>query len=124
MGDRTPKPPKVECKVRGFTLNVRGAKELNFNSKKDTVVKALKGSSSGECIKVVNPSFFNRDVTAKRIKLTVCEKKYNLVFDKCVVDPATAIHYPFGYEHNLEMLLELLSGGEVCMVAPPSTHNS
>ena len=49
------------------------------------------------------------------VQLTVREKKYNLVYDKRVVNPATAISYPFGYEYmtqvdkdNLETLLELL----------------
>ena len=36
---------KVVCKVRGFTLNVRGSAILNFNTMKDNIVSELDSPS-------------------------------------------------------------------------------
>ena len=83
---------KVECKVRGFTLNVRGKETLNFDTmrKKDLELRdcqedhiggverrkqqhiktVLDQEEPAEAIVVRNPNHFHRDQTHKTMKLT------------------------------------------------------
>ena len=86
---------KFECKVRGFTLNVRGRERLNYQTMKEHILNTLTDDSVP--IPVVNPNHFHRDQTHKKMKLVRQEKKYRLVFDKRVVDRDTKRSYPFGY---------------------------
>ena len=56
------------------------------------------------------PDFLARDQTTKKIKLTERVKKYGLVFDKGVIDPATRVSTPYGYNRfsgEVELLLSL-----------------
>ena len=87
---------KFECKVRGFTLNVRGRQRLNYHSMKEHILNTLEEDDSTP-IPVVNPNHFHRDQTRKKMKLITQEKKYSLVFDKRVVDRNSKRSYPFGY---------------------------
>ena len=87
---------KVECKVRGFTLNVRGKEVLNYDTMKKLVFKDLKEGKRSQ-LEVTNPSHFKRNTKQKDIGLVSQTKKYKLVFDKRVVDPESMISYPFGY---------------------------
>ena len=91
----TTREGKVECKVRGFTLNVRGMTVLNYNSMKDVILKELKGEE--ERLQVTNPNHFKRNTMRKEIGLVPQTKKYRLVFDKRVVDPESMQSYPYGY---------------------------
>ena len=88
---------KFVCKVRGFTLNVRGRDKLNYQSMKDHILETLEEEEPAEPIVVVNPNHFHRDQTAKKMKLTRQEKNYRLVFDKRVIDLDTKRSYPFRY---------------------------
>ena len=88
---------KFVCKVRGFTLNVRGREKLNYQTMKDHIVDTLEEEEPAEPIAVVNPNHFHRDQTAKKMKMTRQEKKYRLVFDKRVIDRSTKRSHPFGY---------------------------
>ena len=88
---------KFECKVRGFTLNVRGREKLNYDSMKAHILDTLDDEDDSTPIPVVNPNHFHRDQTHKKLKLVRQEKKYRLVFDKRVVDRDTKRSYPFGY---------------------------
>ena len=87
---------KFECKVRGFTLNVRGQQVLNYQTMKENILSEL-DDPAGRTIAVKNPNHFKRDSTLKKIKLVEQTKQYRLVFDKRVVDPHTKRSYPFGY---------------------------
>ena len=87
---------KVECKVRGFTLNVRGKEVLNYDSMKKLVHKELKEGQKTQ-LEVTNPSHFKRNTKQKDISLVSQTKKYKLVFDKRVIDSQSMISYPFGY---------------------------
>ena len=83
---------KTECKVRGFTLNVRGKEVLNFNKMKANILEQINDpQEERRVIRVVNPNHFKRDTTYKKIKLVEQVKKYKLVFDKRVLDPDTKI---------------------------------
>ena len=88
---------KFCCKVRGFTLNVRGRERLNYNSMKEHILETLEEEEPAEAIVVTNPNHFHRDQTLKKLKLTKQDKKYRLVFDKRVIDVDTKRSYPFGY---------------------------
>ena len=85
------------CKVRGFTLNVRGRQRLNYESMKEHIVDTLEEEEEAVPISVINPNHFHRDQTHKKMKLVRQEKKYRLVFDKRVIDLNTKRSYPFGY---------------------------
>ena len=89
---------KLECKVRGFTLNVRGQEVLNYPSMKNTILKELdEPLQKKHQQQVTNPNHFNRNTTTKEIGLVERTKRYGLVFDKRVIDVATKKSYPFGY---------------------------
>ena len=88
---------KYCCKVRGFTLNVRGREQLNYRSMKQHILDTLDEEEPAEAITVTNPNHFHRDQTLKKMKLTVQDKNYRLVFDKRVIDTNSKRSYPFGY---------------------------
>ncbi|CAH3184361.1 unnamed protein product [Porites lobata] len=102
---------KVECKVRGFSLNYRNKLLLNFYALRDNILKELDDpQEERRNITLVDKNFFDRDQTNKRIRLIEREKKYGLVFDKRVVDRATRKSYPYGYARigsEVDMLSEL-----------------
>lgn len=89
---------KVCCKVRGFTLNVRGDRQLNFDVIKQNVLDELQRPLPAKRLTDVdNPHFFVRDPTTKRIRVIPRKKQYGLVFDKRVVDTVTYKSFPYGY---------------------------
>ena len=99
---------KVECKVRGFTLNVRGKEKLNYESMKKHILNEVTDPMEEKrVITVTNPNFFVRDTTAKKIKLMERTKRYGLVFDKRVLDPKTMKSEPYGF-HRVREEIDLL----------------
>jgi len=102
---------KFECKVRGFTLNVRGHKVLNYQTMKQNILKELEDPFDHKrTIPVTIPNHFVRNTTKKSIHLEKRIKKYGLVFDKRVIDPASKQSVPYGYYRvtdDLELLLSL-----------------
>ena len=87
---------KVECKVRGFTLNVRGKEVLNYDTMKELVFKEIKEEKKTR-LQVCNPSHFKRDTRNKDIGQVVQKKNYGVVLDKRVIDSQSMMSYPFGY---------------------------
>ena len=103
---------KVCCKVRGFTLNVRGSQQLNYDVMKENVIAEIQDpQETRRLTDVNNPNFFTRHPATKRIKVVPRKKQYALVFDKRVVDPNTFVSYPYGYasidDEVLANLMEL-----------------
>ena len=90
---------KVCCKVRGFTLNVRGQQQLNYDVMRQNLLEELTNPLDNQRrnVEVVNPYFFTRDPATKRLKVGPRTKRYGLVFDKRVVDTNTFKSYPYGY---------------------------
>ena len=89
---------KVCCKVRGFTLNVRGSVQLNYDVMKRNVLQEVKDpADTRRLTDVHNPHFFTRDPTTKRLRVLPRKKQYSLVFDKRVVQPDMFMSYPYGY---------------------------
>ena len=107
----TTREGKTECKVRGFTLNVRGAAVLNFQTMKDNILAELNNPlDDRRTTNVVTPYYFQRDSERKRIKVVPRVKKYGLVFDKRVVDVNSKSSFPYGYRRiraEVENLLDL-----------------
>ena len=101
---------KVECKVRGFTLNVRGSAVLNFETMKNNILSELHHpQDSLRKLNIVTPYHFQRDLEKKRIQVVQRVKKYGLVFDKRVIN-TNAISYPYGYRRigeEIDLLMEL-----------------
>ncbi len=99
-GYRTQKG-KVECKVRGFSLNVRGQEQLNFNILKDNVLAELRQPNViPRDIPILNPHKITRDPKTKTITTQTETKHYSLVFDKRVVKPGTFCSYPYGFQRQ------------------------
>lgn len=87
---------KIECKVRGFTLNVRGSVALNYDTMKANILSEIDDpAEERRVIRVTNPNHFKRDTTVKSIKLVEQIKRYGLVFDKRVIDCDSKCSYPF-----------------------------
>jgi len=115
------KKSKVECKVRGFTLNTRGQEQLNYEILKQNVISEVtspkRNESTGECvprkIPIVNPHKIGRDPETKQLTTSEQIKNYRVVFDKRVVDPDTFFSYPYGFkkavldEDDIDMALLL-----------------
>lgn len=102
---------KTECKVRGFSLNYKTKQMLNYQSKKENILKELEDpQETRRRMNVVDKNFFDRDQTTKRIPLIERVKRYGLVFDKRVIDRSTRKSYPYGYcriRDNVDLLLSL-----------------
>ena len=98
------------CKVRGFTLNVRGSAILNFQSMKQNILDELHiPQDSRRNLQIGTPYHFQRDLQQKRIKVVPRVKKYGLVFDKRVLN-TNAFSYPYGYRRTgdeVQLLLDL-----------------
>lgn len=98
------------CKVRGFTLNVRGSASLNFQSMKRNILEELNiPQDSRRNLNIVTPYHFQRDVEKKQIRVVPRVKKYGLVFDKRVIN-TNAVSYPYGYRRigeEIDLLMEL-----------------
>ena len=102
---------KSVCKVRGFTLNARGAAVLNFQTMKNNILAELNNPlDDRRTTDVVTPYYFQRDSERKRIKVVPRVKQYGLVFDKRVVDVNSKSSFPYGYQRiraEVEHLLDL-----------------
>jgi len=98
---------QVECKVRGFTLDERTLKLLNYESVKATVLGDLREPQvEPRKIVVTNPKYFDRDTTSRKVFLIKRTKKYGLV------DKKTLRSYPYGYKRcrkEVQLLMDLLS---------------
>ena len=89
---------KVECKVRGFTLNTRGQAQLNFDFLKANVISEVTAPLNKlQVIPVHNAYMIKRDVDIKTLEMVQETKRYKVVFNNRVVDPDSFQSYPYGY---------------------------
>jgi len=104
------------CKVRGFTLNVRGSQYLNYEVMRQNLLKEITDPKDERRAVGVPSLTFLRDSQNKDIYILPRTKRYGLVLDKRVVDPVTFKSYPYGYTPstlndadmvNVETLLDL-----------------
>ena len=91
---------KQTCKVRGFTLNEQGQKNLNFKSMKDLVLNEILQPEDDQCtLTLQNPNKITRYAEKKKTIQTVSQdKKYKIVFDKLVINCDTFQSFPYGYK--------------------------
>jgi len=86
------------CKVRGFSLNVRGSQQLNYGVMKQNLLDEIRNPlDERRNIDVNEPNYFHRSQATKHLKVIPRIKRYGLVFDKRVVDPDTFKSYPYGF---------------------------
>ena len=94
---------KEECKVKGFSLNVEGSKQLNYTVLRNNVLQEIQDPQliAGQMVRRKHPITrahkIVRDVEHLQLKTVSETKNYQLVFDKRVVDADTFQTYPYGY---------------------------
>ena len=92
------KKGKVECKVRGFRLNWDGKTQLNFNVMRQNVLDEIQNPQKKPRQTLVTKTHqIVRDPKHYQLYTFPDYKRYQLVYDKRVIDPATFQTYPYGY---------------------------
>ena len=115
---------KVECKVRGFTLNARGQDQLNFDLLKANVIDDITTPlDDPRVIPVYNPHKIKRNADTKTLTTVEETKRYQVVFDKRVVDPHTFLSYPYGYEKQATQLDDDLSQAQAAQLDDVDMRN-
>ena len=88
----------VECKVRGFRLNSEGKTQLNYDVMRQNVLDEIqKPQKKPRQTQVVKSHQIVRDPKHYKLFTFPDYKRYQLVYDKRVIDPATFQTYPYGY---------------------------
>ena len=68
---------KVVCKVRGFTLNVRGSAILNFHTMKENILSELDSPREARrTLNITTPYYFKRDLEKKQIQVVPRVKQF------------------------------------------------
>ena len=115
---------KVECKVRGFTLNARGQDQLNFDLLKANVIDDVTTPlDDPRVIPVYNRHKIKRNADTKTLATVEETKRYKVVFDKSVVDPNTFLSYPYGYEKQVTQLDDDLSQAQAAQLDDMDMRN-
>ena len=91
---------KQECKVRGISLNSEGTRQLNYAVLRQNVLDDIQKplESGTRQTNVEKPYHIVRDAKQYAIETVPQTKKYQLVYNKRVIDPATFVTYPYGYQ--------------------------
>ena len=90
---------KQECKVRGISLNSEGSKQLNYHVLRQNVLDDIQQPLESGSRQTDVKKTYHIVRNAKQYALdTVSQvKKYQLVYNKRVIDPDTFKTYPYGY---------------------------
>ena len=89
----------VKCKVRGFRLNSEGKSQLNYNVMRQNVLDEIqKPLLKPRQTQVIKTHQIVRDPKTYELYTFPEYKRYQLVYDKRVVDPQTFLTYPYGYQ--------------------------
>ena len=115
------------CKVRGFTLNVRGSQYLNYEVMRQNLLKEITDpKDERRAVGVPNLTFLH-DPQKKDIYNSSRTKRYGLVFDKRVVDHVTflflRVHsfharwYGYGQRRNPLRIVENGRADPVCKIS-------
>jgi len=93
------KKGKVECKVRGFHLNSEGKSQLNYSVMRQNVLDEIqKPQKHPRQTQVIKTHQIVRDPKTYQLYTFPDYKRYQLVYDKGVVDPINFHTYPYGYQ--------------------------
>ena len=109
---------KQECKLQGISLNSEGPKQLNFKVFKQNVLDDIQTplDSAVRKTKVVKPYHIVHHAKDYTITTEPQTKNYQMVYSKRVIDPASFMTYPYGYQaalnnqdmDNVELLMDLM----------------
>ena len=93
------KQGKVECKVRGFRLNSEGKTQLNYDVMRQNMLDEIqKPQKEPREMHVIKMHQIVRDAKTYELYTFPDYKRYQLVYDKRVIDPNTFQTYPYGYQ--------------------------
>ena len=93
------KKGKVECKVRGFRLNSEGKTQLNYDVMRQNVLdENQQPQKEPRQTQVVKTHQIVRDAKTYDLYTFPDYKRYQLVYDKRVIDPSAFQTYPYGYQ--------------------------
>lgn len=106
------KKEKQECKVRGISLNSEGSKQLNYHVLRQNVVDEIQCPlEERRQTSIYKPYHIVRNSKDYSISTVQQTKKYQLVYEKRVIDVNTFKTYPYGYERltdDDDEMIELL----------------
>ena len=89
----------VECKVRGFRLNSEGKTQLNYNVMRQNVLDEIQKPLQKPSQTLVTKTHqIVRDPQPYKVFTFPDYKRYQLVYDKRIVDPISFQTYPYGYQ--------------------------
>ena len=90
---------KQECKVRGISLNSEGSKQLNYHVLRQNVLDDIQQPLESGSRQTDVKKTYHIVRNAKQYALDIVSqvKKYQLVYNKRVIDPDTFKTYPYGY---------------------------
>ena len=92
------KKGKVECKVRGFRLNSEGKTQLNCDVVRQNVLDVIQHPlKKPRQTQVINSYQIVQNAKKYDLETRPDYKRYQLVYDKRVIDPVTFQTYPYGY---------------------------
>ncbi|XP_068720877.1 uncharacterized protein [Montipora capricornis] len=98
----------VECKVRGFSLNVEGMTQLNYEVlRQNTLDELHRPLDRPRTTRVTQSHTIQRNAKTYTLETQPSHKDYRLVYSKRVLDPNTAQTYPYGYERFTDEDLDL-----------------
>ena len=91
---------KQEWKMRGISLNSEGTRQLNYAVLRQNVLDDIQQplESGVRQTNVEKPYHIVRDAKQYAIETVPQTKKYQLVYNKRVVDPTTVVTYPYGHQ--------------------------
>ena len=90
---------QVECKVRGFRLNSEGKTQLNYDVMCQNVLDEIQQPQKELChTQVVKTHQIVRNAKTYDLYTYPDYKRYQLVYDKRVIEPRTFQTYPYGYQ--------------------------
>jgi len=93
------KKGNVECKVRGFHLNSEGKTQLNYDVMAQNVLDEIQHpQKEPRQTQVLKTYQIVRDAKTYDLYTYPDYKRYQLVYDKRVIDPSTFQTYPYGYQ--------------------------
>lgn len=94
---------KEECKVRGFSLNVEGQRQLNYRVlKQNTLDELERPLEEARWTRVQQTYAIDRDAKRYKVRTKTKTKQYRSVYSKQIVDPETKLTYPYGYKSQEE----------------------
>ena len=81
--------------MTGFTLNVRGSGQLNYDVRHENLIdKVTQPLDERRNIHVVNPNFFWRNPATKHLRVITRTKFYGPVFINATKIPRLSCHFP------------------------------